>query len=427
MFLAPYLHRYSYLHRYYGEDVPRLQHLLLVTLEDPGDSKSWSSTPRSLLTGLRDHIPRVTVVAGPQLRPRRTPIASVLRLIFGPDRYPLWMTEASLRHYADVVEQAIAVHRPDAILAISSQCLIRLHTATPLYMFNDAPWPVFKRTYARWEKSPLHAPRFARQECAVTAKCRAVFTGSDWAVAEARKIYAIAPERISATPLGANWIPSLSTQALLQIAAVRAKSLADPQAPLQLLFVGKDWERKGGPLALEIATLLHQRGRAVHFHIVGPTPSIPAAAAPFTTLHGLLHLDNPAQRSRLQQLYLDSHFLLVPTQAECYGIVFAEAQAFAVPPISQNIDALPTIVLDPTAPAAENVTTIGHIAKGEQATGALLPPDAPARAYADRIQVLIADPAAYLAMATAARARYESLLTWDHTAAAIVRHIAATL
>jgi hypothetical protein len=61
------------------------------------------------------------------------------------------MTEASLHHYADVIERAIALHQPDAVLSISSQCLIHLHTTTPLYMFNDAPWPVFKDLYAQWE------------------------------------------------------------------------------------------------------------------------------------------------------------------------------------------------------------------------------------------------------------------------------------
>lgn len=290
-------------------------------------------------------------------------------------------------------------------------------------MFNHTPWPLFKRIYAPWETSPLHTPRFSREECAATAHCRAVFTGSDWAVTEARKIYAIAPHRIFATPLGANWLPPHSTPQLLQIAADRAATLSNPQLLLQLLFVGKDWERKGGPLAVEIATLLHQRGCAAHLHIVGPTPEIPSEAQPITTIHGLLNLDNPTHRAQLQQLYLDSHFLLVPTQAECYGIVFAESQAFAVPPISRNIDALPTIVSDPSVNLAENVTANTQI----EATGILLPPDAPASAYADRITALISTPGAYLRMATAARARYESLLTWNHTAQAIIRNIQATL
>lgn len=135
-----------------------LQHLLLVTLEDPSDPKSWSGIPHSLLCALESQVPRVTVIGGAELRPRRTPVASALRLALGPARYPLWMTEASLHHYADVIERAIALHHPDAVLSISSQCLIHLHTATPLYMFNDAPWPVFKGIYAPWENPVAARP-----------------------------------------------------------------------------------------------------------------------------------------------------------------------------------------------------------------------------------------------------------------------------
>jgi len=433
-----------------------LQHLLLVTLEDPTDPKSWSGIPYSLLTALQNRIPRVTVVAGPQLRPRRTPLTAALRFALGSQRYPLWMTDASLHHYADVVQQAIARHQPDAVLSISSQCLVHLETATPLFMFNDAPWPVFKHAYSPWESSPLPTPQFARQECDASQRCQAVFTGSDWAADEARKIYSIAPGRIHATSLGANWVPAHSTESLLEIAAqrtavlerahsakaipsadlasapitaaalitrlaapassARAQNLVGPEEAmhhpaaaadsLQLLFLGKDWQRKGGPLAVEVATQLHQRGHSVLLNIVGCTPTIPAESAHVVALHGVLNLDNPSHRARLENLFLDSHFLLVPTQAECYGIAFVESQAFAVPPISRNIHALPSIVLDGI-------------------TGLLLPHDAPASAYADRIEAFIVNPSAYLKMATAARARYESNLSWQHTADKIISGIRA--
>ncbi len=59
-------------------------------------------------------------------------------------------------------------------------------------------------------------------------------------------------------------------------------------------------------------------------------------------------------------------FLIVPTTAECFGIVFAEAQAFGLPPISRAVDALPSVILD-----------------GE--TGLLFEREAPASAYVERI------------------------------------------
>lgn len=92
--------------------MPNLQHLLLVTLEHPSDPKSWSGIPHSLLRALESQLPRVTVVSGAQLRPRRTPIASALRLALGAARYPLWMTEASPRSYAERLLNRDRARRP---------------------------------------------------------------------------------------------------------------------------------------------------------------------------------------------------------------------------------------------------------------------------------------------------------------------------
>ncbi len=38
---------------------------------------------------------------------------------------------------------------------------------------------------------------------------------------------------------------------------------------LELLYVGRDWERKGGPMAVDVARLLHESGHKVRLHVVG--------------------------------------------------------------------------------------------------------------------------------------------------------------
>jgi glycosyltransferase involved in cell wall biosynthesis len=391
--------------------MPRpLRHLLLVTLEDPHDPRSWSGIPHSLYRALQRRVPQVTVVGGGQLRPRRTPLHSLLRAGLGGGahpRWPLWMTEPSLRHYATVVEQAIAQHRPDAVLSISSQCLARLHTAVPTYMFHDAPWLAFKQTYARWDKLPLGAQQYARREAEAARRTRLVFTGSAWSIGEGMRLYGLPRARFAEAHLGANWVPSQASEELVGHARARAESLAQG-GPLQLLFLGKDWERKGGPLALETATVLHRQGQAVRFHIVGCTPAIPAEAAAFTTVHGVLDLGQTSSRAQLEQLFFASHFLLVPTQAECFGIAFAESQAFAVPPVSRAIHALPSIVVD-----------------GE--TGILLPHNALAAAYVERIRQIVTVPERYISMAANARARFLDCLTWEHAADVITHGIETTL
>lgn len=382
-----------------------LQHLLLVTVEDPQDPKSWSGIPHSLLRALQRRVPRVTAVGGAQMRPRRGLLHAGLRVALGgtPPRWPLWMTEPSLRHNAAVVEQAIAQHRPDAVLSISSQCLARLRTSVPTFMFHDAPWLAFKQTYARWDTMPARGAAFARAEAEAAQRTRCVFTGSEWAVEQGMKLYDLPRERFAETHLGANWVPPYPRAELLVMAAQRAQSLAEG-GTLELLFLGKDWERKGGPLALEAAELLHLQGQPVRLHIAGCRPPLPAGAEKFTAVHGVFDLGNAEHRAHLQQLFVACHFLLVPTLAECFGIVFAEAQAFAVPPVSRRVDALPSIIRN-----------------GE--TGLLLPPDAPSGLYAQALREFVTGPARYVRMATAAQTHFEAEFTWDHVAAVMQQRI----
>jgi glycosyltransferase involved in cell wall biosynthesis len=106
----------------------------------------------------------------------------------------------------------------------------------------------------------------------------------------------------------------------------------------------------------------------------------------------------PEESARLKHLFLHAHFLVVPTRAECFGVVFAEAQAFGLPAVSRAVQAVPSIVIDGV-------------------TGILEPADAPAASYGRRILALLRDRAQYRAMARAARDRYQATLTWERFAA----------
>ena len=59
--------------------------------------------------------------------------------------------------------------------------------------------------------------------------------------------------------MGANWTPRENNEQLAQIIQSRSRDKLD------LLFVGKDWERKGGPLALDATLqLTHDPGYVVN-------------------------------------------------------------------------------------------------------------------------------------------------------------------
>jgi glycosyltransferase involved in cell wall biosynthesis len=133
-------------------------------------------------------------------------------------------------------------------------------------------------------------------------------------------------------------------------------------------------------------------------HVVGCRPGLPSSLtdgeSAIVTMHGRLDKNVPEQRAAMQNLFIDSHFLIVPTRAECYGIVFAEAHAFGLPPVSRAINSLPSIVLD-------------------RKTGILLPNDSPVVLYVNRIQELSTNPAEYQSMSKRALEHYDQVLNWD--------------
>jgi len=353
---------------------------------------------------LENEVDRLSILSN--LKPKRGLIDAGLRILLGgkPPRYPLYLTAAAQRQFAQETLGAIHELKPDAMLAISSHCLVRMGVPPlPTFMVTDAPWLSWKETYKEFDTMPLLGPRFARLEADAAKRLAGIIVSSDWAAEEARRLYGMSAAKVHSIPLGAVWTPDLEGQALDAIIDAR------PDDQLELLYVGKDWERKGGPLAIEIARLLKESGVPnVRLHIAGCTPDVRGQPPGLVQVHGFLNPEVPSESALLKSLFLRSHFLVVPTQAECFGIVFAEAQAFALPPVSRAVQALPSIVID-----------------GE--TGILEHPEAPASAYSQRILALARDRPRYRLMARAARARFEATFTWERFAVKTVETIVDAL
>jgi glycosyltransferase involved in cell wall biosynthesis len=143
-------------------------------------------------------------------------------------------------------------------------------------------------------------------------------------------------------------------------------------------------------------------------HIVGCNPLVPSDISDVVQVHGLLNAGDSEDAEILRKLFLESHFLIVPTQAECFGLVFVEAHAFGLPPVARAVHAVPSIIEDGV-------------------TGLLLDRDAPASQYVERILALVNNRAAYLKMAYAARTRYEEKLNWATFADGTLRRINESL
>lgn len=215
-----------------------------------------------------------------------------------------------------------------------------------------ATWPV----YPGWEALEQEAYRNARR----------IFVSSRFAAESLLEDYGLSPERVEVVGSGSN---------------VRPPETIAPRGGCRILFVGVEWERKGGPQLVEAVERLRRRHPQVELDIVGC-----AGEHPGVRFHGRI----PAEEVRA--FYARADVFCLPSLAEPSASVLAEAALFALPIVATRVGGTPERVRD-----------------GE--TGLLVAPG-DAEALAGALEVLLEDPARAREMGERGRALALEHFTW---------------
>jgi glycosyltransferase involved in cell wall biosynthesis len=142
----------------------------------------------------------------------------------------------------------------------------------------------------------------------------------------------------------------------------------------RILFVGGDFQRKGGDLLLDVFRK-RLRGRA---ELVLVTRTA-VAIEPGVSVHNNVAPNSP----ELRQLYATSDIFALPTRADCYSLVCMEALAAGMAVVMTRVGGIPDLVRE-----------------GE--TGHLIDPD-DAGALGDALEALVTDSSRREAMGLAGR------------------------
>ena len=116
---------------------------------------------------------------------------------------------------------------------------------------------------------------------------------------------------------------------------------------VNILFSGVEWQRKGGDVAVETVRLLNEQGVKARLVIAG-IRNLPSkyAGLPYIDYVGFLNKNNPEEYRRYVQLWKKATLFLLPTQAECAGIVYCEAAAYGVPIFTYDTGGTGNYVVD---------------------------------------------------------------------------------
>jgi glycosyltransferase involved in cell wall biosynthesis len=295
------------------------------------------------------------------------------------------------RDHAFVIRRALDERPVDVILAIAASTQVaRLKTEVPIVNSSDTTLHAMLETYPSFTGlSPTAIAQAERiDRVSVQAASRLIYP-SEWAARSSIEHCGAERARISVIPYG----PNLD-------APVEPLKREPPVSDALVLFVGVDWERKGGDTAVAAVAEVRRRGRRARLVCVGAEP--PASKRESWITHERFDKSVPAQRAAMSELYAQADLLLLPTAAECFGIVLCEAAAFGVPVVASQVGAIPEIVQH-----------------GE--TGRVVSLDAPVADWADALEAVL-DRGSWPQYAAAARRRFEAELNWT-TWGGRVRHL----
>ena len=369
-----------------GEQEERRLRVAYLTMRDPNDRRSWSGTIFQMARALENHCDVVRV--GP-LEPFSLKLGKVIhhgiRLATGRN-YLYTHTARVCKAAAFKAERKMADSKVDVIFAPAA-CGIVAHLATqlPVVYLSDTTFRLMLDYNSEFSNLTASQICTADQlERSGIRRAQQLVYPSSWAAQSSVADYGADPSKVHVVPFGAN-LENLPTRE----EAIRGSA---PDS-CRLLFVGVNWQQKGGEIAFETLLDLERLGIPAELTIVGCEPPR-EVSHPHLRIFSFLNKNDPRQRAKLDLIYRQSTFFILPTRADCFPIALCEANAYGLPVLSTQTGGVPEVVRDGV-------------------NGFLFPLEARGDQYAAKISQIHTRPESYRALRASSREEFERRLNWD--------------
>lgn len=358
-----------------------------LTTTNARDRRSWSGIHFYIAQALEKHCGQVHYLGPAQPKFQLgigKALSAISRKIFGK-RYDYSHTFPMAKALARIFRKKLTEGNFDLIFApTASSAIAFLDTKLPIVILSDTTfinmigyYTGYTGLWSLCEKQGIEIEKRA------VTKSDLLLYPSNWAAKSAVALGAD-PASVHVIPLGAN----------IDQAPPRDKILErKTDGACKLLFLGVDWERKGGSIAFEAFKKLQNDKINVTLTICGCVPP-EEYHEPSVTIIPFINKNDPSQLKQFDQLLMDSHFLILPTRAECFGVVFCEASAYGLISISTDTGGV--------SGAIKN-----------SVNGFLLSPEKNGEEYAQIIRGIWSEPGKYKELSKSARDYYEEKLNWD--------------
>jgi len=366
-----------------------------LTTYDATDVHKWSGLGYFIAKAIKDQGVEIDFVGN--LEPQNAPkfyINKILAKLTGKHFIPA-RTPAYAKLISTEAEKRISSDS-DIAFAPGTPAICFLKTNKLKVFYTDATFAGMLGFYKDFSNlSSITIRNGNDMEQKALDNCDLAIYSSEWAADSARKFYKVNPDKIKVVPFGAN---IFKVKPINEIKEIIEKK---PKDECHLLFMGVDWDRKGGDTAINIAKCLNEMGLKTYLHLSGLN-ELPVSNLPeYVINHGFLSKESADGQKKIDELFSISHFFVLPTKADCTPLVCSEANAFGLPCITTNVGGIPSLIED-------NVN------------GKMFNSGDSAQLYADYIYASMQDQKHYAEFSISSYEYYLKNLNWDVTGKKLV-------
>jgi len=274
----------------------------------------------------------------------------------------------------------------DFIFAEKASCEIAyLKTSIPIVYSTDATFKSLLNYYPGYthlSKHSIQRGNLIEQRAINNAKH--IICSSGWAGKSVNLDYGFPHDSINIIPRGAN------IDNIVEWELVFARKKSDT---CRLLFIGKEWERKGYETAYQTMDYIRASGLDVKLTVVGFTPPL---ALMDTDVEVISYIDKNTKEGMelFTKVMTETDFFILPTWAECLGIVFCEASSYGLISITRNTGGVSEVVKDGV-------------------NGFVLDYNSTPKDFGDKIIKVYNDNELYYSMIVSSREYFEERLNWE--------------
>lgn len=358
--------------------------IFFISDGNPNDNKLWSGTIKQMYTKLKSEHEVIVIDVSNHSKCLITfnkCLTKIVKILFKKKYNSIYSIINAKRESKKVEEEVRKLGKADVIFCpAKSSSIAYTKLDSPIIYLTDATFSQMINYYEHLTdlfKLTIYEGEKIEQKAIDNSSF--VICASLWTQESVIKKYKKNKTQTNVVPFGAN-IDEI----------ILAKKTEDQ---IKLLFCGVDWKRKGGAMAVETVKELQSRNINAHLYLVGCKPPQEFTES-FIHSIGFFNKNNKSEQEQLKKIYSDMNFLLLPTIAECAGIVFAEASGYGIPSITYDTGGVGTYVLDGV-------------------NGFKLPLGANCLNFADCIERCIKDKELYENLCIGAKKYYTASLNWN--------------